>query len=455
MALQAEHVSHWKVLIARSVAWAERAKISDPSSGTAGDRWRNHGRKAERRQRLSIVKYHPDTREFVVEKPPDPSPDGDVTVEALRQRIQQQQILADFSVLALRGTPLVELLDHATRAVADGLGADFVKVLEFLPKEGRFLVRAGVGWEPGVVGSATVGADTASPAGYALKTGKAVISNHLDIEERFRTPELLIEYGIRRAMNVILGGDSAPFGVLEVDSRNEGEFSERDIIFLRGIANVLGMAIERQRMEESLRRALDRQKVLMREINHRVNNSLQIVAAMLHLHSSGARSEDVRDELRQAGTRITAVARAHQRLYRGDEIDAMDLGTYLREVCRDIAVATPGCEIDIRAEEGLVIRTDRAVPAVLAVNELITNAAKYAYPGRNCRVWVALVRASDDVVAISVRDEGIGLPPDFELRSGRLGIKLVRSFAQQLEGELQLVRHDPGTEFVLKFPLQV
>jgi two-component sensor histidine kinase len=404
---------------------------------------------------LSIVKYHAETREFVVESSPESGTDGDVSVAALRQRIRQQQILADFGVLALRGTPLPELLDDAARVVADGLGADFAKVLEYMPKEGRFLVRAGTGWGPGVVGTATVGADTASPAGYALKTGKAVISNHLNIEERFRTPELLVEYGVRRAMNVILGGDSAPFGVLEADSRNEGEFSESDIIFLRGIANVLGMAIERQRMEEDLRKALDRQQTLMREVNHRVNNSLQIVAAMLHIHASGAQSDDVRNELRQAGTRITAIARAHQRLYRGDQIDALDLGAYLVEVCRDIAAATPGCVVDVSAEEGLVIRTDRAVPAVLAVNELITNVAKYAYPGRDCRVWVALRRASDDTVAISVRDEGVGLPPDFDLRGGRLGIRLVRSFAQQLVGELQLVRHDPGTEFVLTFPLQV
>jgi two-component sensor histidine kinase len=404
---------------------------------------------------LSIVKYHPGTREFVVEQPHEADPDGEVSVQVLRQRVQQQQILADFGVLALRGTPLPELLDNAIRAVADGLGADFAKVLEYLPKERRFLVRAGVGWGPGVVGTATVGADTASPAGYALKTGKAVISNHLDIEERFRTPELLVEHGIRRAMNVILGGDNAPFGVLEVDSRNEGEFSESDIIFLRGIANVLGMAIERQRMEEDLRKSLDRQSMLMREVNHRVNNSLQIVAAMLHLHSSAAQSDEVRNELRQAGTRITAIARAHQRLYRGDEIDALDLGAYLREVCLDIAAATPNCEIDVSADEGLVIRTDRAVPAVLAVNELITNVAKYAYPGRSCRVWVTLRGVPGDTVAMSVRDQGVGLPPDFDVHGGRLGIRLVRSFAQQLHGELELVRHDPGTEFVLKFPLQV
>jgi len=68
-----------------------------------------------------------------------------------------------------------------------------------------------VGWGPDVVGKATVGADMASPAGYALRTGKPVISNHLDIEESFRTPELLVEHGIRRAMNVILQGDGMPY----------------------------------------------------------------------------------------------------------------------------------------------------------------------------------------------------------------------------------------------------
>src|SRR4029079_4617356 len=188
---------------------------------------------------------------------------------------------------ALRGTPFAELLDHTAGLAAEGLNADFGKILEFMPNERRFLVRAGGGWDPGVVGSATVGADIASPAGYALRTGQAVISNHLENEERFRTPELLVEHGIRRAMNVILQGDNSPFGVLEVDSRSDGEFSESDIVFLQGAANVLGMAIERQRMELRLQEALNHHQVLLKEVNHRVNNSLQIVVAMLH-HQAAA-----------------------------------------------------------------------------------------------------------------------------------------------------------------------
>jgi two-component sensor histidine kinase len=297
----------------------------------------------------------------------------------------------------------------------------------------------------------------ASPAGYALHTGKPVISNHLENEQRFRTPELLVEHGIRRAMNVILQGDGTPYGVLEVDSRYDGEFAESDIVFLQGVANILGMAIERQRMETSLRLALDRQQLLMKEVNHRVNNSLSIVASMLHLHASVADNRDVQHELREASSRIAAIARAHQRLYRSDRIDTLDLGAYLGDVCKDLNESMPSCQVTVNAEEGIEIRTDEAIPAILLVNELVTNAAKYAYPAGNCRVWVTLSRgAGGDTVVISVRDEGVGLPPGFDIKSGRrLGMRLVNSFSQQLQGDLQVLQRRPGTEFVLTIPLRL
>ena len=147
---------------------------------------------------------------------------------------------------------------------------------------------------------ASVGADLESPAGFALHTGKPVISNHLENEQRFRTPELLLKHGIRRAMNVILQGDGSPYGVLEVDSRSEGEFSERDIAFLQGAANILGMAIERERYERQLKAALERQQILTNEISHRVKNSLQIASSMLHLHASTTDDDVLRAHLTEA-----------------------------------------------------------------------------------------------------------------------------------------------------------
>jgi GAF domain-containing protein len=213
--------------------------------------------------------------------------------------------------------------------------AEFCKVLEYIPTENRFLVRAGVGWQKGIVGVATVGADLESPSGFALRTGKPVISNHLENEQRFRTPELLLEHGIRRAMNVILQGDGSPYGVLEVDSRSEGEFSEHDIAFLQGAANILGMAIERQRDERHLKAALERQQVLIKEINHRVKNSLQIVSSMLHLQASTADDDAVTAQLSDASSRISAVGRAYERLTYDADVENIDLRTYLHAVCID------------------------------------------------------------------------------------------------------------------------
>ena len=400
-----------------------------------------------------VVQFKKKATGAVVEPRPAPPISEELNRAAYELRVRQQQILSELGILALKGTPFPELLEHTARLTAEGLRADFAKVLEYLPDQNRLLVRAGVGWGPGVVGSATIGADLESPGGYALRTGVPVISNHLENEERFRTPELLLEYGIYRAMNVILQGEGAPFGVLEVDSRSEGEFSEQDITFLQGAANLLGMAIERQRMERDLRGALDRQQMLMREVNHRVNNSLQIVGSMLHLQGRRTEDKEVQHQLSQASSRVTAIARAHNRLYRTEEFTRLDLAAYLSDLCADFCEATPGCEIFVSAPEHVILSTDRAITVALLINELITNVAKYAYPEGNCRAWVSVSREGG-VITLSVRDEGIGLPQGIdETTSTGLGMRLVGAFTRQLNGSVEVKRHDPGAEFVIRFDI--
>jgi hypothetical protein len=104
----------------------------------------------------------------------------DLTTRALQKRIRQQEILAELGVVALQGRPLPELLDEVVRLTAEGMDAEFCKVLEYIPTDNRLLVKAGVGWHEGIVGKATVGADLESPSGFALGTGRPVISNHLE-----------------------------------------------------------------------------------------------------------------------------------------------------------------------------------------------------------------------------------------------------------------------------------
>jgi two-component sensor histidine kinase len=390
----------------------------------------------------------------VVERNPAGQSD-DLTGRALQSRIRQQELLAELGVLALQGASFVEMLNHTARITAEGLRAEYCKVMEFRPAENRLLVRAGVGWDEGVVGHATVGADLASPAGYALRTGKPVISNHLENEQRFRTPELLIEHGIRRAMNVILQGDGSPFGVLEVDSRSEGEFGEHDIAFLQGAANILGMAIEQQQYQRKLQAALDRHQILLKEVNHRVKNSLQVVSGMLHLQASAVGDPVLSERLQEASTRISAVGRAYERLAYNADYENIELVSYLREVISDLERAVAPCKVQLEAPEEIQFAADRAILVALVVNELILNAGKYAYPDSDSgSIWVRLVRTNNDHVLVSVRDEGIGLPAGFDpTTSKRLGSRLIHALAKQLEAELTRPFTAVGTNFTLLFPL--
>jgi two-component sensor histidine kinase len=393
-----------------------------------------------------------------VEPPAEGGQQKNLQQRAVMLRIRQQEILAELGVAALqRGTGFNELLDRAVQLAADGLEAELSKILEYMPEENRLLMRAGVGWDPGLIGTASVGADMESPSGFALHTGKPVISNHLEHEERFRTPDLLRAHGVRRAINVILQGDGSPFGVLEVDSRSEGEFSEHDIAFLQGAANILGMAIERQRYERSLRDAIEHQKVLVNEISHRVKNSLQLVVSMFTLQAAASEDDELAQGLRDAIGRVTAVARIHERLYRSADIATVDLAAYLQDICRDLETLTPLCEIQFVAASPISISTDRAVRVALLATELVTNAARHAYrEGNGGRIRVTLDRGPTEsaTIILSVQDDGVGLPAGFDANATKgLGMKIVRVLVAQTGATLSIREHQPGSEFVIEMPL--
>jgi two-component sensor histidine kinase len=292
-------------------------------------------------------------------------------------------------------------------------------------------------------------------SGRSLHTGKPVISNHLENEQRFRTPELLVEHGIRRAMNVILQGDGAPYGVLEVDSRGEGEFSQHDIAFLQGAANILGMAIERQRYERRLKDALDRHQILLREITHRVKNSLQVVTSMLHLQAGASDDAALAERLAEASSRVSAVGRAYERLAYDENVEKIALDAYLKDVCADAIRASSQCQLDYTADSGVRIDANRAIPVALIANELITNAAKHASPegSPSGRVAVRLSEMADATLLLSVSDNGPGLPVDFDMaKSKGLGMRVVMALTKQLGGNITHHSGADGANFILTVP---
>jgi two-component sensor histidine kinase len=175
------------------------------------------------------------------------------------------------------------------------------------------------------------------------------------------------------------------------------------------------------------------------------------VASMLKLQAADVDDPVLTRQLEDAAYRVSAVAKAHERIHQGDGTDRLDLGVYIEQVCRDLNDAVPYCTIEIDAEHGIDILTDRAIPIALITNELITNAAKYAYHGNpGGHVRVRLARGDDGRIDLSIRDEGEGFPADFDPRSAAgLGMRLVRALSQQLNAEIAVRRLDPGTEFVV------
>ncbi|GJE16669.1 sensor histidine kinase [Methylobacterium marchantiae] len=378
----------------------------------------------------------------------DPSP-------ALALRLRQQALLSEFGVEALRATELLPLLHRAVELCAEGMKAEFCKALEYRHVQDCLLVCAGIGWSQDVVGKATVGADLASPAGYALKTGRPVISNHLQSETRFRTPQLMADHGIKRAINVLIANRDGHYGVLEVDDTRPGKFEEADIAFMQGFANLLGGAIERQRAEARLKAALERQDLLSREMSHRVKNSLAVVAGFLALQARGSDDDKVKEALGDARTRVEAVAAVHDQLWRQPTLGAIDVAGFLEALCGKLQENARSHVIRCEAAR-LDIPADLAIPLGLFVNELVTNAIKYAYPDGGGEIRVTARPHPEGGLIIGVADDGAGLPEGFdptEARSASLGMRIINNLGRQLGGPLSVAPDVKGAHFSLRMAL--
>jgi len=384
---------------------------------------------------------------------------SDLSSPELNLRLQQQELVAEFGRFAMEADSFQAILNQASVVASRGLEAGFAKVLEYLPGEMAFVVRSGIGWHDGVVGQARVGADLQSPAGYAYRTSKPVVSNHLTNEQRFRTPALLAEHGIHSAINVLISARNAePFGVLEGDSTRRGLFDAHDVAFLQALANTLATALEAQKRQDAredlLRekdalllenQALLREKdLLMEEVHHRVMNSLHLVQNIMTMQARTITSAEAREQIEEAAGRIMTIGAVHRRLYQGSSVVSADAGHYLRGLLDDMRGVLPSDAEDraLELEVGSFSLPAADITSLgLIAGELITNALKH---GKG-RVKTE-VRQQTCGLLISVSDEGGGFPSDYDPAASRgLGMRLVTSLAKAAKGHA--VRVDRSVPF--------
>jgi two-component sensor histidine kinase len=194
--------------------------------------------------------------------------------------------------------------------------------------------------------------------------------------------------------------------------------------------------------------------LLMREVNHRVGNSLQIIAALLHLQSSASQNEDVKSALAGANRRVMAVAQVHRRLYTSDDVNAVALDLYLKALVDDLRGSAEDGEVGSLSldAESVEVDPDKAVAVGVVVTELVLNALKYAYPDKKGPIRVTLKSGADERVHLAVEDDGIGRAAQPTTRAAQgLGRMIVRAMATKLNAQWGEDENHAGMRVTLSF----
>jgi two-component sensor histidine kinase len=201
---------------------------------------------------------------------------------------------------------------------------------------------------------------------------------------------------------------------------------------------------QKDRAEAQLRESNQRLQAMLHEVNHRVSNSLQLVSAFVHMQSRGAAEEGTRAALADTQRRIAAIAQVHRRLYTSDSVDTVDMAEYVGSLVAELGEtwSTPAAPRMLTIDaDPLRLSTDKAVAVGVIVNELVSNACKYAYPTDQAGAVRVALRGQGDDFVLEVEDDGCGLPADGAVKGTGLGSKLVGAMAKTLKSA---VTYDAG-----------
>jgi len=359
----------------------------------------------------------------------------------LRARARQQEAVARISERALAEVDLQKLFEELVATVGEILDVDFVKILELVPGDAELLLRAGVGWKPGLIGTAHESTGRHSQAGYVLASGGPVSVIDLKSETRFAVPALLRDHGVVSGVSVpIAGRDGRAYGVLGAHTGKRRRFEEYDVSFLSAIANVIAGAIQRRQLDQ-------RQELMIRELRHRSGN---LFSQLLALFSQTAKtSRSVPELMTKYEARVLALANAHRLITEGgwkatsltDLLRAL-LGPYLDRISLD------GPDVFLEPDPSFALST--------ALHELATNASKYGslsgQTGRLDLSWTVTRTEKGLTLALDWKESGGPTPK--RARKAGFGSRLIAMVIErQLNGEVHPTFTPRGLAVHLVVPL--
>lgn len=216
---------------------------------------------------------------------------------------------------------------------------------------------------------------------------------------------------------------------------------------------------ERKIVEEKIRTSLMEKEALLKELHHRVKNNMQIVSSLLHLQAQNIQDKAIAAPLRESQNRVKSMALIHEQLYQSDNLSQVNINVYLRQLTsrllRSIQNNKQNISVRIEPENDMILMNiDTAIPIGLILNELMTNALKYAFIDKDAgEICVSIDINSDNLYQITVKDNGNGIPADIDISNTEtLGLQLVQSLAAQLGGKSECASTSSGTIFTITFP---
>ena len=212
---------------------------------------------------------------------------------------------------------------------------------------------------------------------------------------------------------------------------------------------------ELRESEERIRASLSEKEVLLKEIHHRVKNNMQVISSLVELQADEVKDQAMCRVFKDVIFRVRSMAMVHEKLYQSDDFAHVDFADYARSLLSYLwqaqAVAIPGVAMKMHLEP-VLLPVNEAVPCGLMLNELFTNSLKHAFIGRETgEVAVSLQSGGRGKVVLSVKDDGIGLPREMDIKKVRsLGLRLVQMLARQLHASVEAQNHN-GTTFTITF----
>ena len=212
---------------------------------------------------------------------------------------------------------------------------------------------------------------------------------------------------------------------------------------------------ERWLAEQRIKASLGEKEVLLKEINHRVKNNLQLISSLLSLQSGRIVEEEAREGFKESQNRVSSMALIHEKLYESEDLARIDFVEYIRHLAPNLfhayGVDSDAIKLKLSVDE-VALGVDTAIPCGLIINELISNSLKHAFPGgRKGEISITLRSQEGDKLTLALRDNGVGLPKDLDFRNTpSLGLQLVNTLTDQLGGTIELSGNG-GAEFTITF----